>query len=293
MRPAITRAWSRRYIRRRVAIWSLRERPARRRPPTSGPARSISPRSSAVWTSSSSSRGRKEPEPTSASSWSSAVEHRRQGLRRRAGQPGREHPGVRPASPRCRRPPAASRSGSTSTSAARASAGPPANRPPHRLPAASIPPPTLPPAPSAPSLSAWRSFRPVGHLRSRQWSLPDRASSRATAPAGALAAGDEHDRVIAGDAAEDAREPDRWSIAEARKLAAPGGVRRTTRLAETTAETSSSWQRACRRRLTSMRSGAGGPCDRRPRPARHTQVLADADSSRHRARRGPGKGSPG
>src|SRR5450759_742771 len=65
------RAWSRRYIRNSVATWSLRERPARNRPPTSAPARSISPRSSAVCTSSSSSAGPKTPDRTSASSWSS------------------------------------------------------------------------------------------------------------------------------------------------------------------------------------------------------------------------------
>ncbi len=43
----------RRYSRTRVAIWSLRERPARSRPPNSGPTRSISPRSSDPCTSSS------------------------------------------------------------------------------------------------------------------------------------------------------------------------------------------------------------------------------------------------
>ena len=48
------RACSRRYIRTSVAIWSLRERPARSRPPRSAPARSIRPRSSAACTSSSS-----------------------------------------------------------------------------------------------------------------------------------------------------------------------------------------------------------------------------------------------
>ena len=39
--------------RNRVAIWSLRDRPARSLPPTSGPTSSISSRSSAPWTSSS------------------------------------------------------------------------------------------------------------------------------------------------------------------------------------------------------------------------------------------------
>ena len=70
-RPPTTRACSRRYIRNRVATWSLRERPARSRPPTSAPARSMSPRSSAVWTSSSSSAGWKAPDSTSARSRSS------------------------------------------------------------------------------------------------------------------------------------------------------------------------------------------------------------------------------
>ena len=62
----------RRYIRTSVAIWSLRDRPARSLPPRSAPARSISPRSSAVCTSSSSSTGRKSPAATSARSRSSA-----------------------------------------------------------------------------------------------------------------------------------------------------------------------------------------------------------------------------
>ena len=53
----IRRAASRSHIRNRVATWSLRERPARSLPPSSGPARSIRPRSSAECTSSSSGRG--------------------------------------------------------------------------------------------------------------------------------------------------------------------------------------------------------------------------------------------
>ena len=48
--PRARRAGSSRI---RVAIWSLRERPARSRPPSSAPTRSIRPRSSAPWTSSS------------------------------------------------------------------------------------------------------------------------------------------------------------------------------------------------------------------------------------------------
>lgn len=66
--PPMIRAWSRRYIRKRVAIWSLRDRPARSLPPRSGPSRSSSPRSSAVCTSSSATVPVKSPEATSASS---------------------------------------------------------------------------------------------------------------------------------------------------------------------------------------------------------------------------------
>ncbi len=61
------RASARRYIRMSVAIWSLRERPARRRPPRSVPTRSSSPRSRAVWTSSSAGTAVKLPSATSAS----------------------------------------------------------------------------------------------------------------------------------------------------------------------------------------------------------------------------------
>ena len=64
------RAWSRRYILNSVATWSLRDRPARNRPASSAPSRSMRPRSSAVWTSSSSGVGTNAPERTSSSSWS-------------------------------------------------------------------------------------------------------------------------------------------------------------------------------------------------------------------------------
>ena len=53
IRPPMMRAWSRRYIRKSVATWSFRDRPARSLPPRSGPRRSRRPRSRAVWTSSS------------------------------------------------------------------------------------------------------------------------------------------------------------------------------------------------------------------------------------------------
>ena len=65
-RAEIVRASSRRYIRKRVATWSLRERPARSQPPMSAPARSMRPRSSAVWTSSSLASGTNSPDSTSA-----------------------------------------------------------------------------------------------------------------------------------------------------------------------------------------------------------------------------------
>ena len=86
-RRRLIRAWSRRYIRNRVATWSLRERPARSLPPSSAPARSIRPRSSAVCTSSSASAGRKAPDATSASQLVEAVEHRGRARRRRAARP--------------------------------------------------------------------------------------------------------------------------------------------------------------------------------------------------------------
>src|SRR5215469_8845394 len=65
-------AWSRRYRRRSVATWSLRDRPARSLPPRE-PMRSSSPRSSAVCTSSSATVGRKAPLWQSRSRPSSAL----------------------------------------------------------------------------------------------------------------------------------------------------------------------------------------------------------------------------
>ena len=74
---------SRRYIRKRVATWSLRDRPARSLPPSSAPARSTRPRSSAECTSSSSGVGAERaggdvglqlrPGPTSMPASSSSV----------------------------------------------------------------------------------------------------------------------------------------------------------------------------------------------------------------------------
>ena len=79
---ATTRAWSRRNTLNSVAIWSLRERPARSRPPTSGPTSSSSSRSRAPWTSSSEGSGRSSPaayrspstcRPRSSSAWSASA----------------------------------------------------------------------------------------------------------------------------------------------------------------------------------------------------------------------------
>ncbi len=67
-RPPMIRAWSRRYMRKRAAIWSLRDRPARSLPPSSGPSRSSRPRSRAVCTSSSAMVPVNEPSSTSAAS---------------------------------------------------------------------------------------------------------------------------------------------------------------------------------------------------------------------------------
>ena len=75
IRPPMIRAWSRRYIRKSVATWSLRDRPARSLPPRSGPSRSSRPRSRAVCTSSSAMVPTKAPSATSASSWSRPGEH--------------------------------------------------------------------------------------------------------------------------------------------------------------------------------------------------------------------------
>ena len=78
-----------------------------------------------------------------------------------------------------------------------------------------------------------------------------------------------------------------WSRADARKFAAPGGVRRTTRLAECSAETSSSWQRGCSRvdPLLAVRRGAHRAVAALARHGVH-EVLADAAPARRRRRRG-------
>ena len=102
----------RRYSRISVAIWSLRERPARSRPPSSGPIRSISPRSSAPCTSSSVGAGPKLPETTSAASRSSPLDHPGQLVVGQQARPGAGH-GHERGSRRGRTGPGASRTGST------------------------------------------------------------------------------------------------------------------------------------------------------------------------------------
>ena len=67
---ATPRSASRSHMRNIAATWSLRDRPARRRPPTSGPTRSIRPRSIAPCTSSSVGSGPNEPSATSRPSLS-------------------------------------------------------------------------------------------------------------------------------------------------------------------------------------------------------------------------------
>ena len=103
----MTRAWSSRYIRTSVAIWSLRLRPARSRPPSSGPTlgdqRLLEGAVHVLVRSAAAAASRRRPRAASASSpaciarASSAVEVPGRGERRgvgvRAGDVvGREHP---------------------------------------------------------------------------------------------------------------------------------------------------------------------------------------------------------
>ena len=94
--PAATvRRASRRYILIKVAIWSLRDRPARSRPPSSAPTSSTSRRSSAPCTSSSVWAGGKAPEATSDCQGVEAVDHPRElVIGQQTGLV--ERPGVRP-----------------------------------------------------------------------------------------------------------------------------------------------------------------------------------------------------
>ena len=238
-RPATTRACSRRYIRNRVATWSLRERPARSRPPTSAPARSMSPRSRAECTSSSPSSGVKAPDSTSARSRSRASSIA-------ASVVSSSRPA--PCSTRaCAREPARSCSASLQSkwvdfdSAARASAGPPAKRPPHKAVLRTVGSVTGGPF----------GCRTAGARRPRRCAAaPAVTTMMVSSPA-----------MVPSTPSSPA-----WSSAEARKFAAPGGVRRMTRLAECSAETSSSWQRACSRVPRSSPSGAARTVRSPPSP---------------------------
>src|SRR5699024_6273513 len=129
--PATSPPACRRYMRNWVATWSLRERPARSRPPSSAPTRSISPRSSAVCTSSSSTEGLNMP------AWTSAAN-----CCRPASIASSSSSSSRPArcnTLACAREPAMSNRASRQSncvdrdSSAKASAGSRPNRPPHRL----------------------------------------------------------------------------------------------------------------------------------------------------------------
>ena len=121
--PTTRRAPSRRYSRYSVATWSLRDRPARSFPPSSVPARSISPRSERgvhVFVG----VGRREcAVATSAASWSSAASMPSSSVVGQ--QPGVvQHPGVRLRAGDVVRRQHASRTGSTRDSAAISGDGP-------------------------------------------------------------------------------------------------------------------------------------------------------------------------
>ncbi len=129
---ATARTASRNHMRNRVATWSLRERPARRRPPTSIPTLSIRPRSRAPWTSSSDSDGTNDPDATSAANRSrpSSIASRSAPESRSARWSTRAWAFDARMSYR-----ASSQSKCVDLlSAAIASAGPPENRPPHSAP---------------------------------------------------------------------------------------------------------------------------------------------------------------
>ena len=132
--PTASASWvqaSLRYSRRSLAIWSLRDRPARSLPPTA-PRCSTSHRSIAPWTSSSS--GSKGNSPAANSVAHSSIPRRRV-----AASSGSSTP-MRCSSRTCARDPARSwRQSATSKdvdtpSCQAASSGPCSNRPPHRRP---------------------------------------------------------------------------------------------------------------------------------------------------------------
>ena len=95
-----------------------------------GPPVRCSPRSSAVWTSSSSDGRAERPRLAGLVEIVERGEQLRPARRRRAARPGAA-PGRARATPAGRRARAASRSARTSTARASASAGPPSKRPPH------------------------------------------------------------------------------------------------------------------------------------------------------------------
>ena len=127
--------------------------------------------------------------------------------------------------------------------AASASAGPPANRPPHSAAEVGL---------SVGSVTGGPSGCRTGGGR--------RPRGSAAAPAVTT--------MMVSSPAMVPRTPSSpaWSSAEARKLRGPGGVRRTTRLAEWSAETSSSWQRAWSRVTRSSPSAAARTVRSPPSP---------------------------
>ena len=172
----------RRYRRNRVTTWSLRERPARSRPPTSAPARSMRPRSSAVWTSSSEGSGPNTPLATSASSRSSAssiAASAASSSSRRRGGPAR---GL--GNRRCRGARGASRSGCSATAGERVGRATGEAATPEADPAVGG------------RVRVARSFA----------CAPGRVELPHEAAGGGRGGADDEDRVVAGDRAEDVGE---------------------------------------------------------------------------------------
>ena len=133
----------------------------------------------------------------------------------------------------------------------------------------------------------------VVHLAGRLPVSPRRRTRPAGPPdlgAGQPLPGDDQDRVVTGDGADDVGQ--RWPgrCAEARNCAAPGGVRSTARLPEPSWDSSSSPSSRASRAGAAWPSGAG----RRPRgsrrPARRRRRRAP---SSRRAPPGPGTAWPG
>ena len=127
---AITRTWSRIYMRPRVATWSLRERPARSFPPRVGPAMSRRPRSRAECTSSSLTCGVNSPVSTRRPSSSSAASMSRSSLSPKS--PARARTRACAFEPRTSYGARRQSKSVDLDRAAMTSAGPEAKRPPHR-----------------------------------------------------------------------------------------------------------------------------------------------------------------